>query len=63
MDKDYVLKILEGCGFSSEIDLRVLNQRCLIVIDEDNRLKMHDIVKRHGKTNCLPGIPERSWKT
>lgn len=49
MDKDYVLKILQSCGFSSEIDLRVLTQRRLIVIDEDNRLKMHDIVRDMGR--------------
>ncbi|KDO51518.1 hypothetical protein CISIN_1g047158mg [Citrus sinensis] len=45
MDKDYVLKILQGCGFSSEIVFFVLTQRCLIVIDEDNRLKMHDLIR------------------
>lgn len=45
MDKDYVLKILQSCGFSSEIVFFVLTQRCLIVIDEDNRLKMHDLIR------------------
>lgn len=45
MDKDYGLKILQGCGFSSEIVFFVLTQRCLIVIDEDNILKMHDLIR------------------
>ncbi|KAJ4716798.1 TIR-NBS-LRR disease resistance protein [Melia azedarach] len=67
MDKDYVLQILNGCGFSSEIDFHVLTQRCLLVIDEDNRLRMHDLVRDMGREIVrqeslkYPGKRSRLW--
>lgn len=47
-NKDYVLKILNGCGFSVEIGLDILIGRNLVRISW-NRLEMHGLIRDMGK--------------
>ncbi|RVW59077.1 putative disease resistance protein [Vitis vinifera] len=47
-DKDYVMKILNGCGFFPDIGIRVLIEKSLITI-LDNRLMMHDLLQEMGR--------------
>lgn len=50
MDKEYVMKILDGCGFFPEIGVSVLLERSLITIDQhDHKLKMHDLLRDMGR--------------
>ncbi|KAJ4970425.1 hypothetical protein NE237_003524 [Protea cynaroides] len=49
MKKDYVQKILDGCGLFSEIGISVLSQRSLILINEKNKLMMHDLLRDMGR--------------
>ncbi|KAK9269563.1 hypothetical protein L1049_001339 [Liquidambar formosana] len=49
MDKDYAIKILDGCGFYAEIGISVLIRRCLLVINEKNKLTMHDLLQDMGR--------------
>ncbi|KAL7209458.1 hypothetical protein ACSBR1_031075 [Camellia fascicularis] len=49
MDRDYVITILNGCGFFAEIGISVLISRCLLRISENNKLMMHDIVRDMGR--------------
>jgi hypothetical protein len=44
MDKDYVTQILNACGFFAKIGISILIQRCLLSIDEQNKLIMHDLL-------------------
>ncbi|KAL7175639.1 hypothetical protein ACSBR2_029270 [Camellia fascicularis] len=44
MDRDYVITILDGCGFFAEIGISVLISRCLLRINEENKLTMHDLL-------------------
>ncbi|KDP46541.1 hypothetical protein JCGZ_08513 [Jatropha curcas] len=46
-DKDYVVKVFEGCGFFPHANLRVLIDKSLISI-LDNKLWMHDLVQQRG---------------
>ena len=46
-DKDFVIRILDGCGFFAESGIRVLNDRCLITI-LDKKLWMHDLIQQLG---------------
>ena len=39
------LKYFKVVAFHQRSSFFVLTQRCLIVIDEDNRLKMHDLIR------------------
>ncbi|XP_020411145.1 TMV resistance protein N [Prunus persica] len=68
MDKDYVTQILDGCGFFATIGIRVLIERCLVTVSEQNQLMMHDLVRDMGREIVYEnahGHPEklsRLWK-
>ncbi|KAK9902269.1 hypothetical protein M0R45_001777 [Rubus argutus] len=49
MDKNYVKKILEGCGLFAETDISVLFKRCLVIVNEKNKLMMHDLLRDMGR--------------
>ncbi|XP_040996157.1 TMV resistance protein N-like [Juglans microcarpa x Juglans regia] len=42
--KEYITKILESCGFYPDAGIKRLNDKCLITIDEDDQLGMHDLL-------------------
>ncbi|XP_034677332.1 disease resistance protein RPV1-like isoform X3 [Vitis riparia] len=46
-DKDYVIEILDGCGFFPLCGIRSLIDKCLISIYR-NTLKMHDLIQEMG---------------
>ncbi|XP_020410604.1 TMV resistance protein N isoform X2 [Prunus persica] len=67
-DKDYVTKILDGCGFFATIGVSVLIERCLVIASEQNKLMMHDLLRDMGREivrEKSTGRPEnfsRLWK-
>lgn len=48
-DKDYVVSILEACDLSPEKNIGVLTGRCLLEVDENNKLQMHDLLRDMGR--------------
>ncbi|XP_062028442.1 disease resistance protein RUN1-like [Rosa rugosa] len=68
MDKNHVIKILEGCGFSPEIEISVLSERCLVTINEKDKLMMHDLLRDMGREIVReespnhPGRRSRLWR-
>ncbi|KAJ9177997.1 hypothetical protein P3X46_009917 [Hevea brasiliensis] len=67
MDKDYVVKILDGCGFFPEIGISVLISRSLMTIDSQNKLAMHHLLRDMGREIIReispndPGKRSRLW--
>ncbi|KAB1200558.1 TMV resistance protein N [Morella rubra] len=65
--KDYVTKILDNCGFFPDIGIRKLVDKCLITIDEFNKLQMHDLLLDMGREIVRqespkdPGRRSRLW--
>ncbi|XP_050134494.1 disease resistance protein RPV1-like isoform X1 [Malus sylvestris] len=60
-DKDYVAKVLDGCGFSATIGISVLRERCLVTV-EQNKLNMHDLLREMARviiSEKSPGHPEK----
>ncbi|XP_004288869.1 PREDICTED: TMV resistance protein N-like [Fragaria vesca subsp. vesca] len=49
MNKKYVTQILYGCDHRSEIGISVLLQRCLVTVNERNKLMVHDLVRDMGR--------------
>ncbi|CAL1412915.1 unnamed protein product [Linum trigynum] len=48
-DKDYVVSILEACGFPASYGLEVLRRRSLLILQDDtNVIWMHDLVQQMG---------------
>ncbi|KAB1218978.1 TMV resistance protein N [Morella rubra] len=66
-DRDYVHKILDGCGFFPAIGISILIQRSLLTVNENNDLRMHDLVRDMGreivreKSPSDPGKRNRLW--
>ncbi|KAL6315937.1 hypothetical protein AAG906_013771 [Vitis piasezkii] len=48
-DKDYVMEILDGCGFFSLSGIRALIDKSLVTISWSNELMMHDIIQEMGR--------------
>ncbi|KAL7179506.1 hypothetical protein ACSBR1_042827 [Camellia fascicularis] len=48
-DKDYVITILNSCGFFAQNGISVLVSRCLLRISERNELLMHDLLRDMGR--------------
>ncbi|XP_022722182.1 TMV resistance protein N-like [Durio zibethinus] len=68
MDKDYVMTMLDGCGFFPKIGMKVLLERSLIAIDPDNhKLQMHNLLRDMGREIVYeespfhPGYRSRLW--
>ncbi|XVF65334.1 hypothetical protein PTKIN_Ptkin09bG0239600 [Pterospermum kingtungense] len=68
MDKDYVITILDGCGFFPKIGFQVLLERSLIEIGPHNqKLQMHDLLRDMGReivreeSLSHPGYRSRLW--
>ncbi|XVF70291.1 hypothetical protein PTKIN_Ptkin11bG0149500 [Pterospermum kingtungense] len=65
-DKDFVLKVLDGCEFFPNID--VLVKKSLIKIGKDNKLGMHELLQEMGRKivrqKCVnePGRRCRLWE-
>ncbi|KAJ9675660.1 hypothetical protein PVL29_024534 [Vitis rotundifolia] len=65
-DKDFVSRILDGCDFYAKSGFRVLRDRCLITI-LDNEIHMHDLIQEmgwhivRGKDPQEPGKRSRLW--
>nr|CAN83385.1 hypothetical protein VITISV_004581 [Vitis vinifera] len=61
-DKDHVVEILKGCGFSAKCGIKTLINKSLITINFANKLEMHDLIQEMGKgivrQEC-PKEPER----
>ena len=62
MDKNYVVQILDGCGFFPEIGINVLIQRCLLTVDERNKLMMHDLLRDMGREIVCENYPKEPGK-
>ncbi|KAF3457218.1 hypothetical protein FNV43_RR01875 [Rhamnella rubrinervis] len=65
---DYVMKIMDSCGFYPKAGIRSLLNKSLLDIDHDkNRLRMHDLLEEMGKQiiqgepRKVPGRRSRIW--
>ncbi|XP_048442499.1 disease resistance protein RUN1-like [Pyrus x bretschneideri] len=48
-DEDYIVRILDGCDFKTICGIQNLRDRCLLTIDRDNKLSMHDMIRDMGR--------------
>lgn len=61
-DRDYVAKILEGCGFSPVIGIEVLIEKSRLTVDGRNKLQMHDLLQELGQLIVTRQFPEEPGK-
>ncbi|XP_031248406.1 disease resistance-like protein DSC1 [Pistacia vera] len=66
-NKDFVIDFLDACDFEADIGLSVLIDKCLIIISEDNKITMHDLLQEMGweivrqESTKDPGKRSRLW--
>ncbi|KAB2006492.1 hypothetical protein ES319_D11G349500v1 [Gossypium barbadense] len=68
-NKDFVIKVLDGCEFFPDIGIDVLVKKSLVKVDKHNKnFKMHDLLQEMGRTivreKCIdePGKRCRLWE-
>ncbi|XP_068322712.1 TMV resistance protein N-like isoform X2 [Pyrus communis] len=67
MNKDYVMTVLDGCQFYPEIGIRELQDQCLVTVDKEGNLMMHDLIQGmgreivHAESPDNPGKRSRLW--
>ncbi|XP_043715721.1 disease resistance protein RUN1-like [Telopea speciosissima] len=65
--KDFVITILDACGLGGEAGIKLLIERSLVTIDEDNMVCMHDLIRDMGREIVrrqsfeTPGRRSRLW--
>ncbi|KEH29032.1 disease resistance protein (TIR-NBS-LRR class) [Medicago truncatula] len=68
MDQNDAIQILNGCGFFADIGIKVLVERALVTVDNNNKLRMHDLLRDMGRQIIYeeaPADPEkrsRLWR-
>ncbi|KAK3416439.1 hypothetical protein EUGRSUZ_H02187 [Eucalyptus grandis] len=66
-ERDYVTRVLDGCGLKTLIGMQTLIERSLVTIEDDSTIQMHDLIEQMGqdivKIECLddPGRRSRLW--
>ncbi|XP_042492952.1 disease resistance protein RUN1-like [Macadamia integrifolia] len=58
-DKNFVITILDACGLEGKAGIILLRERSLITIDEDNRLRMHDMIRDMGREIVREQFPRK----
>ncbi|XP_048422827.1 disease resistance protein RUN1 isoform X1 [Pyrus x bretschneideri] len=48
-DKNYIVRILNGCDFFTTIGIHNLIDRCLVTIDKYDKVNMHDMIRDMGR--------------
>ncbi|RDX71262.1 TMV resistance protein N, partial [Mucuna pruriens] len=67
MDRNDVIHILNDCGLFAENGIRILVERSLVTVDDNNKLGMHDLLRDMGREIIRaksPRVPEersRLW--
>ncbi|XP_052876924.1 disease resistance protein RPV1-like isoform X1 [Gossypium arboreum] len=67
-EKDFVMKVLDGCEFFPDIGIDVLIKKSLLTINRHNQLLMHDLLQEMGrkivreKSIDEPGKRCRLWE-
>ncbi|XP_019179416.1 PREDICTED: TMV resistance protein N-like isoform X2 [Ipomoea nil] len=64
-NKDYVVPVLDGCGFFSVDGIQVLIDRCLLTIDNaasKSKIMMHQLIQDMGREIIRKESPWEPWK-
>ncbi|KAI3721426.1 hypothetical protein L2E82_32437 [Cichorium intybus] len=61
-EKEFAMKIFDGCGFFGAIGMSTLVDRCLVKVDMDGRLRMHDLIQDMGRKVVWDKFPQEPGK-
>ncbi|CAL5378152.1 unnamed protein product [Camellia sinensis] len=61
-DRDFIISILDGCDFHTRVGIDNLVDRCLLTIDENNKLMMHQLLQAMAREVIRQESPEEPEK-
>lgn len=61
-DRDKAIRIWDGCGWRGSIGLRNLENKCLVEVDTENCIRMHDHLRDLGRTLAEREPCLRLWR-
>ncbi|TQE06491.1 hypothetical protein C1H46_007862 [Malus baccata] len=62
MNKEYVMTVLDGCQFYPEIGIQELQDQCLVTVDKEGNLMMHDLIQGMGREIVRAESPDNPGK-
>ncbi|KAL8128261.1 hypothetical protein AgCh_015003 [Apium graveolens] len=48
-DKDEAVHVFRSCNFFPDVGIPILEERCLLTVDENNKFQMHNLIQHMGK--------------
>ncbi|KAL7205655.1 hypothetical protein ACSBR2_018559 [Camellia fascicularis] len=61
-DRNFIISILDGCDFHTRVGIDNLVDRCLLTIDENNKLMMHQLLQAMAREVIRQESPEEPEK-
>lgn len=64
-DKDQAISVWDGSRWAGSVNLQNLEENCIVQIDSQNRIRMHNHLRDLGRTLAeeeLPKYPRRLWR-
>lgn len=64
-DKDQAISVWDGSRWAGSVNLQNLEEKCIVHIDSQNRIRMHNHLRDLGRTLAedeLPKYPRRLWR-
>jgi hypothetical protein len=65
INRDTAIKLWDGSGWEGSLALGTLESKCLVTVDEENCIRMHDHLRDLGRDLAdkePPGCPRRLWR-
>lgn len=60
-DKDTAISIWNGSGWKGSLGIANLESKCLVEVDSENRIHMHDLLRDLGRDVAKNALPCRIW--
>ncbi|KAK2993776.1 hypothetical protein RJ640_018066, partial [Escallonia rubra] len=61
-DKYFIIKVLDACGFYSYIGIQNLVDRCLLTINDEDKIMMHQLIQDMGREIVRQESPKEPGK-
>ncbi|GFY89262.1 disease resistance protein (TIR-NBS-LRR class) family [Actinidia rufa] len=61
-EKDYTVKILDACNFYAKVGIQNLVNRCLVTINKENKIMMHQLLRDMGREIIRQESPKEPGK-
>lgn len=61
-DRDMAIRVWDGSGWEGLLGIANLESKCLVEVDSENRIHMHDLLRDLGRDVAENALPCRFWQ-